>query len=120
MENPSRPVVNGLLDVASSTIAQGLRRVMVLRPAWGPSIPREERESVFEPLVQLGDGIMDKPAGTGLGLSLCRQILDAVGGRIWCEESELGGAQISVLVPVAAAVAAETDTRRLVEEGAVS
>ncbi len=40
MENPYRAAVNDLLDVVSSAIASGLRSVMVLRPAWGPTAIR--------------------------------------------------------------------------------
>lgn len=38
--------------------------------------------------------------GTGLGLSLCRHIVDAFGGRIWIEETPGGGATVLVGLPI--------------------
>ena len=49
---------------------------------------------------QAGDILTDKPQGTGLGLPICRQILQRFGGDIWVE-SELGlGATFSFRVPL--------------------
>ncbi len=67
----------------------------------GPGIPDEERERVFEKFKQVGDSLTDKPKGTGLGLPICREILQRMGGRIWCDRSpELGGARFRFTLPV--------------------
>jgi C4-dicarboxylate-specific signal transduction histidine kinase len=52
---------------------------------------------LFEPLYTT------KPDGIGLGLSLCKTIIDAHGGRISAVNRPRGGARIEVLLPVAAA-----------------
>jgi DNA-binding response OmpR family regulator len=44
---------------------------------------------VFEQFKQVGDTLTDKPKGTGLGLPICKEIIEHHGGRIWVE-SELG------------------------------
>ncbi len=60
----------------------------------GPGIPEDLQESVFEPLVTT------KSAGTGLGLALCRRIVEAHGGRIWVESAPGGGAAFLLELPL--------------------
>jgi signal transduction histidine kinase len=47
-----------------------------------------------------------KPKGTGLGLTLCREIVDAHGGRLSIANRDGGGAIVTVWLPGAPAVAA--------------
>ena len=50
----------------------------------------------------------EKPAGTGLGLPISRQIVEHFGGRIWVESEPGSGASFKFTVPIArAAIAAE-------------
>lgn len=65
----------------------------------GPGVPLEHRESVFERFHQIGDPLTEKPSGAGLGLPICRGFIDGMGGSIWCEESELGGAKFRFVLP---------------------
>jgi signal transduction histidine kinase/ActR/RegA family two-component response regulator len=55
----------------------------------GPGIAAEDRERIFESFQQGGRGPTSEE-GTGLGLTLCRRIVELFGGRLWLE-SELGG-----------------------------
>jgi two-component system sensor kinase FixL len=52
----------------------------------GPGVPSEMAEKLFEPLVS------SKPGGMGLGLTICRTIVEAHGGGIDLAPSPLGGA----------------------------
>ena len=54
-----------------------------------------------------GNGLKDKPKGTGLGLTICRQIVEHFGGRIWAEDARLGGAAICFTLPAARPLQAE-------------
>jgi signal transduction histidine kinase len=53
----------------------------------GRGVPAEERQRVFEPMVRLDKKI----PGTGVGLSTCRRIVEAHGGRIGLDEAPGGG-----------------------------
>lgn len=59
----------------------------------GPGIPPEERERVFERFYQL-DEARSSGRGSGLGLSIAKHIIEAHNGRVWVEESDLGGARL--------------------------
>lgn len=58
----------------------------------GIGIPAAEREKVFVPFHRLHS--VDEYPGTGLGLSTCRLIVEAHGGRVWAEEAPGGGTAI--------------------------
>jgi len=67
----------------------------------GTGIPADQLESIFERFHQVGRGdtLADTVKGTGLGLTICRQIVHHYGGRIWAE-SELGrGSAFYVRLP---------------------
>lgn len=55
----------------------------------GCGIKPEDQPLVFEKFKQVGDTLTDKPKGTGLGLPICKEIIEHHGGRLWLE-SELG------------------------------
>ena len=51
---------------------------------------QQDYDAVFEQFKQVGgDTLTDKPKGTGLGLPICKEIVEHHGGRIWLE-SEVG------------------------------
>jgi PAS domain S-box-containing protein len=71
----------------------------------GMGISPEDQPKVFEQFVQVGDTLTDKPKGTGLGLPICKQIVEHHGGRIWVE-SEIGkGSTFAFTLPINGAVA---------------
>ncbi|MEM9482544.1 MAG: ATP-binding protein [Cyanobacteria bacterium P01_F01_bin.116] len=66
----------------------------------GIGLSKDDLSKVFEKFKQVGEVMTDKPKGTGLGLPICRQIIEAHGGRIWAE-SELGqGSTFSFTLPL--------------------
>ncbi|MDB5457865.1 MAG: fixL [Caulobacter sp.] len=66
----------------------------------GPGVSPEINERLFQPFVT------SKPHGLGVGLSICRTIIDAHGGRIWAEPNDQGGATFSFTLPLAETEAA--------------
>jgi two-component system osmolarity sensor histidine kinase EnvZ len=79
--------------VALAASAAG-RNVVVTVDDDGPGIPPERRESVFRPFESGAAG------GTGLGLTIARDIVRAHGGDIVLEESPLGGLRARIRLPV--------------------
>src|SRR5919199_746214 len=66
----------------------------------GIGIAETDQPKVFEQFKQIGDTLTDKPKGTGLGLPICKQIVEHHGGTIWVE-SELGkGSNFSFTLPI--------------------
>ncbi len=66
----------------------------------GIGIELEDCKQVFERFRQVGDVLTDKPRGTGLGLPICKQIIEHHGGKIWVE-SEVGqGSTFSFTLPL--------------------
>jgi signal transduction histidine kinase len=66
----------------------------------GDGIPPEELESIFEKFTQ-GSQRAARAGGTGLGLTICREIAAAHGGRIWAENDPAGGARLILELPFA-------------------
>jgi PAS domain S-box-containing protein len=60
----------------------------------GTGIPEEKLESIFDPY------ITSKPEGLGMGLSICRSIVERHGGKIWAANNPEGGAKLLITLPV--------------------
>jgi two-component system, OmpR family, sensor kinase len=65
----------------------------------GPGIAPAERERIFERFHRIDSARDRDSGGSGLGLSISRQIVEAHGGRIWAEDSALGGARVAFELP---------------------
>lgn len=65
----------------------------------GPGISPDELAHIFDPYWSAKRG--SRKAGTGLGLYICKGIIDSHGGRIWAESTEHEGSRFSFTVPVA-------------------
>ena len=57
----------------------------------GPGIPSEELPLLFERFVRLKRDLGGKKSGTGLGLYICKRLVEAMGGSIWVESSGYPG-----------------------------
>jgi two-component system osmolarity sensor histidine kinase EnvZ len=99
--NAVRRAITNLVDnarrhahrVALAALPQG-RMVFVTVDDDGPGIPPDRRESVFRPFESGAAG------GTGLGLTIARDIVRAHGGEIVLEDSPLGGLRARIRLPV--------------------
>ena len=109
-DNRIRQVFSNLLDnavqhsPASSPVAVRMEleddAVAVHVTDDGPGLPPGELERVFERFVR-GRGTTVQ--GTGLGLHICRQIVEAHQGMIWAESDEGQGATFTVRLPLVSA-----------------
>lgn len=69
---------------------------------WGPGIPEDKLEEVFDPFVRLEDSRSRESGGTGLGLTIARTLVRANGGDIRLRNREGGGLCVEVALPLAA------------------
>jgi len=66
----------------------------------GIGIPRDELDEIFEKFKQVGDAPSDVQKGTGLGLPICKEIVDHYGGKIWAESVLGKGSVFTFNIPV--------------------
>ena len=90
---------------ASTTIEIAARRedgaVEVAVADRGPGLPPGEEDKVFDKFYRVGAAANGgAPGGVGLGLTICRGIITAHGGRIWAENRAGGGAAFKFTLPV--------------------
>jgi predicted ATPase/signal transduction histidine kinase len=76
-------------ELVISTEAIAERRLLVRVQDSGPGVAPENRERIFESFYTT------KPAGVGIGLSICRSIVDGHSGRLWVDAHQQRGAVFS-------------------------
>ncbi|GER93262.1 hybrid sensor histidine kinase/response regulator [hot springs metagenome] len=85
----------GSVTVRASVISEkdstgdGKRVIEIAVTDTGIGIAPDDLQKVFEKFKQVGETLTDRPRGTGLGLPICKQIIEYHGGKIWAE-SEIG------------------------------
>jgi signal transduction histidine kinase len=82
-------------DQVTVRVRAGAGKVRVEVLDTGPGIPESMRERVFEPFVttkEVGEG-------TGLGLAVCRGVVEAAGGTIGVDAAHTGGAKMVIELP---------------------
>jgi PAS domain S-box-containing protein len=86
-------VDEGARELLISTAQRRTDGVLATVSDSGPGIDAERRERVFEAFYTT------KSSGTGMGLSICRSIIDAHGGRLWADANEPRGAVFQFTLP---------------------
>ena len=79
------------------SVDQGPDSVVVSVEDYGPGIPEEEWPRIFEKFYR---GSETKSDGMGLGLAICRGILQAHGGEIWISKPNHAGIIFNVRLPL--------------------
>jgi two-component system sensor histidine kinase KdpD len=95
LENAARHTPAGT-PIEIGAVAQPGEVVVTLADR-GPGIPPGEEERIFEKFHRLGSS---PGRGVGLGLTICRGIVTAHGGRIWAEARPGGGALFRFTIPI--------------------
>jgi signal transduction histidine kinase/DNA-binding response OmpR family regulator len=88
-------------SIALAAHAKGSELVVSVRDS-GIGIAPADQPKVFERFKQVGDTLTDKPKGTGLGLPICKEIVEYHGGHIWVESEPGRGSTFSFTLPVTA------------------
>ena len=64
----------------------------------GPGVQKEDADAIFN-LFYRARATMGMASGMGIGLSVCRRLIERQGGRIWVEERPGGGSAFRFLLP---------------------
>ena len=67
----------------------------------GPGVARNEQEAIFTPFYRSARTAATAE-GIGIGLSVCKRLIDALGGSIWCAERDGGGCEFGFSLPLVA------------------
>jgi signal transduction histidine kinase len=67
----------------------------------GIGIPEDKLELIFDRFQQVDSSISRSQGGTGLGLTICREIVQQHGGRIWVESQLEQGSTFYFTLPLA-------------------
>ena len=65
----------------------------------GIGIRREDLSRLFQPFTQLDSGLTRQHEGTGLGLMICRRLVDLMGGEITARSEWASGSEFTVILP---------------------
>jgi two-component system osmolarity sensor histidine kinase EnvZ len=84
--------------IAISAAWQG-NMIVVIVDDDGPGIPENEREEVFKPFYRLDSSRNPETGGTGLGLTIARDLIRGHGGDILLEQSPEGGLRAKLRLP---------------------
>ena len=90
----NEPGLNGARRLIVRTKSIDALKVLVEMRDSGIGIAPERLESIFDPF------ITSKPDGLGMGLSICRTIVERHGGEIWAANNSDRGATFSITLPV--------------------
>jgi signal transduction histidine kinase len=111
-----RQVLLNLLDNAvkygphGQTVAVGMRAhhgsLTISVSDGGPGVPPAERERIWQPYHRLQRDVESASGGSGIGLSVVKELVELHGGRVSVGEGAAGGAVFEVWLPGAAKVAA--------------
>jgi signal transduction histidine kinase len=66
----------------------------------GPGIPNDKIDSLFRKFYQIDTSLTRKHGGTGLGLVICKGIVESHGGNIWIDKNYKAGASFKFTLPV--------------------
>jgi two-component system, LuxR family, sensor kinase FixL len=83
----ANPPAQRRLSIATRRCDDG-RGVECAVADWGPGVRPEDLERIFQPFVTT------KKQGLGLGLAICRSIVESHGGRLWAENAPSGGGAV--------------------------
>lgn len=67
---------------------------------YGEGIPKKYFKAIFEKFKQVSSDAATKPAGSGLGLPICKRIVERLGGNIWVESEIKKGSTFFFTLPL--------------------
>ncbi|HEX2697786.1 MAG TPA: ATP-binding protein [Anaerolineales bacterium] len=102
VENAAKYAPSGTAVRVSARVSGGFLEISVADE--GPGIPKQDREKVFQAFYRADEKTTINIKGAGLGLTICRRLIEAHGGRIWVEGQSGPGTVISFTLPLLDAI----------------
>lgn len=96
LSNAGRYTPAGRVEVS---IQEADRQMLVAVRDTGPGIKAEEQKRIFEPFHQIGELTKRVNGGSGLGLSISKQLIEAHGGKMWVESTLGNGSTFYFSLP---------------------
>jgi len=91
---------SGSIRVAVTLDTGLIPQIRVAVSDTGVGIPKEDLGLIFEKFQRSGDQLTSSIEGTGLGLTIARQIIEVHGGKIWAESDHQSGSTFVFTLPV--------------------
>ncbi len=101
---------NTALEITARSLDSAIQVQIVDR---GPGVAAAERDKIFDKFYRVRES---EGGGAGLGLTICRGIISAHGGRIWVSDREGGGAAFHFTLPLDPAASARLAASVEIEE----
>jgi signal transduction histidine kinase len=91
---------NGKITLTAEKTGEGQVKVVV--EDQGPGVPREHQDDIFRKFYQIMDekGYSFHKGSSGIGLAICKGLIEAHGGRIWVESKSSQGARFVLQIPM--------------------
>jgi len=96
IENATKYTPSGLITVGASLKKQG---VVIRVSDTGMGIAASDLPHLFQKFYRTDNSATREIGGTGLGLYICRQIVEQMGGKIWVESTQGSGSTFFVEIP---------------------
>ena len=93
LDNAAKFTENGKIDVNTT---YGKEKMTISVADTGCGIPVDKQEWVFEQFTKVDEFI----PGTGMGLTLCRAIMERLGGKVYVDKSYTNGCKIQMVLPI--------------------
>ncbi|MGH2773079.1 MAG: sensor histidine kinase [Actinomycetota bacterium] len=104
VENAVKYTAGGTVTIASRRATRGESNglVEISVTDQGEGIPAPDRDQIFAKFFRRQEGLAKSKPGSGLGLYICRGLVEAQGGSIWVDDAQGGGAAFAFTLPAAA------------------
>jgi PAS domain S-box-containing protein len=104
MDNAIKFTSQGGVSLAANLEREGERRMVHFAISdTGIGIAQDRMQAIFEPFVQADASMNRRFGGTGLGTTICKQLVELMGGRLWAESALGKGSTFHVMLPLLAA-----------------
>jgi PAS domain S-box-containing protein len=90
---------NGRVKVEAA-LSRGNNEIIVTVEDTGIGITKEHLTKIFDKFYQVGERVSTDIMGTGIGLSIAKEIVELHGGRIWAESEQGEGAKFIFTLPL--------------------